>query len=60
MVMDYNFLLSVVGILLTVFFGILGVRAVTNKIRSSSQKQKVSKGSVAIQSGRDTKINPEK
>jgi hypothetical protein len=60
MVMDYNFLLSVVGILLTVFFGILGVRAVTNKIRSSSQKQKVSKGCVAIQSGRDTKINPEK
>jgi hypothetical protein len=58
--MDYNFLLSVVGILLTVFFGILGVRAVTKKIRSSSQKQKVSKGSVAIQSGRDTKINPEK
>jgi len=58
--MDYGLLLGVAGILLTVFFGILGVRAVTKKIRSSSQKQKVGKGSIAIQSGRDTKINPEK
>jgi hypothetical protein len=56
--MDYNFWLAVIGILLTCFFGFLGIRAVTKKIRSSSQNQKVGKGSLAIQSGRDTKINP--
>lgn len=58
--MDYGILLSVVGILVAVFFGVLGVRAVTKNIRSSSQNQKVSKGSIAIQSGRDTKIDPGK
>jgi hypothetical protein len=58
--MDYGFWLGVVGVLLTVFFGALGVRSVSKKIRSNSQNQKVGKGSVAIQSGRDTKINPEK
>jgi hypothetical protein len=58
--MDYGFWLSVVGVLLTVFFGALGIRAVTKKIRSRSQNQKVDKGSIAIQSGRDTKINPKK
>jgi hypothetical protein len=45
-------MLAVVGILLTIYFGVLGVRAVTKH----RQKQIVKEGSTAIQSGRDTKI----
>jgi hypothetical protein len=55
--MDLGVLLGIVGLVLTVFFGVIGIRAVTKNIRSNSQKQKAGKGSTAIQSGRDTNIN---
>jgi hypothetical protein len=41
----------------TIIFGILGVFVwKTNKSRKQVQRQSVTKGGIAIQSGRDTKI----
>jgi hypothetical protein len=51
-------ILGVLGIVLTVFFGFLGIRAVRRK--RLSQAQKLGKASVAIQSGRNTNIRIEK
>jgi hypothetical protein len=48
--------LALVGISLSLYFGIRGVVALTRKRKT--QKQSVSSGSLGIQSGRDTKINP--
>jgi|SRR4051812_12515692 hypothetical protein len=50
--MSTELVLAVLGILLTIYFGVLGVRAVMKH----RQKQVVKGGSTAIQSGRDTKI----
>ena len=44
--------LAVLGIALAVFFGVIGIRAVTKH----KQKQVVKGNSSVIQSGRDTKI----
>ena len=52
--MDLEMILSIAGIGLTVVFGIIGLRYAQR--RRVSQKQKVGAGSVAVQSGRDTKI----
>lgn len=46
--------LAVAGIALTIIFGIWGGKAI--KERRNKQSQKATNGSIAIQSGRDTKI----
>lgn len=51
--MDIDLVLTILGLLLAVFFGVLGVRA---GIRWFKQRQVVKSGSTAIQSGRDTRI----
>ena len=56
--MSVELLLAVVGVALTVVFGFFGLRAIKRK--KLSQQQKVGKGSVAIQSGRDTNIGDRK
>lgn len=56
--MSIEIVLAVLGIALTVVFGFFGLRAVMRK--KLSQRQKAGKGSVAIQSGRDTNIGDQK
>jgi hypothetical protein len=49
--------IGVLGVALTVLFGVLGMIAAKYvKKKSISQKQEVDSGSIAIQSGRDTKL----
>ena len=55
--MDLGTGLNLVGIAIGVVFGVTGLVFAARKInKSRSQKQSVGKGGVAIQSGRDTKI----
>jgi hypothetical protein len=51
---DINLELTLLGIAISVVFGIIGVRSVRKY--QQSQKQKVTKGSIGIQSGRDSNI----
>ena len=50
--MDTETILSILGILLTILFGFIGLRA----IKKSYQKQTAKNGSIAIQSGIDSII----
>lgn len=55
--MDVGTGLGLVGIVIGVIFGVTGLVFAAKRInRSRSQKQVVGKGGIAIQSGRDTKI----
>jgi flagellar biogenesis protein FliO len=47
--------IGLVGIIATIILGLFAVKKVIN--RSRSQRQSVGKGSIGIQSGRDTKID---
>jgi hypothetical protein len=46
--------LAILGIAISVFFGVVGLQTV--KKRKISQKQKTGNNSVNIQSGRDTRV----
>ena len=50
---DWGIIVGVLGLLLTIYFGFKG------RFKARSQKQTTSGNSVAIQSGRDTKIGGE-
>lgn len=52
--MSTEVILGLLGIGISIYYGVLGIRAVNKK--KQNQKQNVSKGSISIQSGRDTKI----
>jgi hypothetical protein len=56
--MNTNMGLALLGIVVTVFFGVLGVRAARKRL--IKQEQNVSNRSTAIQSGRDTDIGEKK
>lgn len=51
--MDNNTLL---GILLTIVFGVIGIFLGVRAIKKKSQSQTVREGSTGIQSGRDTNL----
>ena len=50
---DWGIVIGVLGLMLTIYFGFKG------RLKARSQKQTASGSSVAIQSGRDTKIGGE-
>jgi hypothetical protein len=47
---------TLLGILLTVFFGVIGIIVGVRAVKKKAQSQVVKDSQVAIQSGRDTKI----
>lgn len=46
--------MAVVGVLATIYYGIKG--PASSRSKSKDQRQKVGKGGIGIQSGRDTKL----
>jgi hypothetical protein len=52
--MDANIGLALLGLAVTVIFGLIGARAARK--RKQNQRQNAERGSNAIQSGRDTNI----
>lgn len=49
---------TLLGILLTVFFGALGLIVGNRIIKKKAQSQVVKEGQIVIQSGRDTNLKP--
>lgn len=47
---------TLLSILLTVFFGVIGLVVGVRAVKKKSQSQVVEDGQIAIQSGRDTNI----
>lgn len=48
-------LIGILGVALTVIFGVIGMRAISKN--KHSQKQTTKHGSTSVQSGRDTNID---
>ncbi len=55
--MDTGIVLGIIGIALTICFGVWGTRAIKKRSLRQLQKQIADNGAVAIQSGRDTSIS---
>lgn len=53
--MSIDTIIGILGLAISILFGVFGMRALKNK--KIKQQQKVKLGSVGIQSGRDTIVN---